>query len=82
MLWVIAVYPRAAAVLLATLFAFAAVLWVGLGHPILTAAAALAVAAGGTALGIRMSRAEARARGGTGDEGSGPIEPLGPGSFG
>jgi hypothetical protein len=76
------VYPRAAAVALVSLLVFAAVLLLGPDRPGVTVPVGLAVAAAGVLLSILVARWEARRRGGTGEEGSGPIEPLGPGSAG
>ena len=81
MFWIIYVYPRAAVVAAASLFAFAAILLAG-ETSALTATLAPSVGVGGVVLTILVAQWEARRRGGTGSEGSGPIEPLGPGSRG
>jgi hypothetical protein len=76
--WMLIVYPRAAVVGLLALFAFAATLFIGWDRPALAAVAAVVVAIGGVLLTTRVAAWEARQRGGTGEEGSGPIEPWGP----
>jgi hypothetical protein len=77
-IWLLIVYPRAAAVALLSLLAFAvAILLLG-DRPGLAVAVAGAVAVLGVVLTSRVAAWEARQRGGTGEEGSGPIEPLGP----
>jgi hypothetical protein len=72
------VYPRATAVALLALFAFAVTLVIGWDRPALAVVVAVAIAAGGVILTSRVAAREARTRGGTGAEGSGPIEPWGP----
>jgi hypothetical protein len=72
------VYPRAAAVALLALVAFAVTLLIGWDRPALAAVVAVAIAVGGIILTSRVAAWEARMRGGTGAEGSGPIEPWGP----
>jgi hypothetical protein len=80
--WILVVYPRAGLIALATLAAFAVFAFMVPHRPILGVLGCLAVGAGGLELTIRVARWEARRRGGTGYEGSGPIEPRGPGSWG
>lgn len=81
-MWVLFVYPRAGLVMVATLLVFAVVIFQVRTNPILAIIGAIVVGAVGIELTIRVARWEARRRGGTGDEGSGPIEPHGPGSYG
>lgn len=80
MLWILIRYPRAAVVIVATLFAFAAAVAEVGRHPLLAGAACAGIAVGGIAAAVRVARWEARLRGGTGSEGSGLIEPGGPGT--
>ncbi len=81
-MWVLFVYPRAGLVMLGTLFVFALIIFQIGRHPFLAIAGALLVAVVGIELTIHVARWEARRRGGTGHEGSGPIEPRGPVSYG
>ncbi len=81
-MWVLFVYPRAGLVMVATLFLFALIIFQIGTYPVLAIAGGLATAIVGIELTIRVARWEARRRGGTGYEGSGPIEPRGPGSYG
>lgn len=81
-MWVLFVYPRAGLVMAATLLLFALIIFRIGAYPVLAIAGGLATAVVGIELTIRVARWEARRRGGTGDEGSGPIESRGPGSYG
>ena len=78
MFWMMIVYPRAASVALITLFVFGLTLFIGRENLAVAFGIAIAVAVGGTWLTMRVAAWEARQRGGTGREGSGPIEPWGP----
>lgn len=82
MFWILVVYPRAGVVVLLTLALFAAFALATPSHPVVGVVGCLVVAVGGLEVATRVARWEARRRGGTGDEGSGPIEPRGPGSWG
>ena len=81
-MWVLFVYPRAGLVMIATLALFALIAFQIDRHPILAIAGGVVTGIVGIELTIRVAQCEARRRGGTGTEGSGPIEPRGPGSYG
>ena len=71
MAWIFFLYPRAGAVVAATLFAFAGAILLVPHWPVAGVVLGVAVAVLGIALTIRVARWEARRMGGTGDEGSG-----------
>jgi hypothetical protein len=76
--WMVIVYPRAAAVGMLTMLAFVVTLFIGWDRMAVAVAVAMAIALVGVALTTRVAAWEARRRGGTGEEGSGQIEPWGP----
>jgi hypothetical protein len=69
--WIFFLYPRAGAILAATLLAFTGSLLLITRWPIVGIVAAIIVAIAGTLLVIRVAQWEARKMGGTGHEGSG-----------
>lgn len=69
--WIFFLYPRAAAVITASLFAFVGALLLMPWWPVVGAVVAIAVAVLGLVLAVPVARSEARRMGGTGHEGSG-----------